>query len=288
MFLYTMFTFFLLGFTEGTGQGPTVIGFLEVAIPPPISQILCFLSGHSLLGLFQIPVKLGDNGFVNAIPVFLSYAFTGTVNGSIAGFVWQKIRRLRNRNRLVSQSLSFMLFATICLSGFAHVHGDDGNFSEFRADIDNLLANIPVLIAGSLGAGMGIPWGFWIGQWLGGGDIPPPEFDSLRHCGNCGAEIGDLLTCPYCGYEEGEPDGELDSQFCQRCGAEIPPGSAFCTECGQRYGTLCSNCGANIPPGNVYCTQCGQPSSLFDDQFWDLGGPDDNPFSSFDEGGMCT
>lgn len=50
--------------------------------------------------------------------------------------------------------------------------------------------------------------------------------------------------------------------FCQKCGKEIPDGSAFCRECGTRAGEdgmkFCKHCGAKITADAVMCIHCGR------------------------------
>ena len=45
---------------------------------------------------------------------------------------------------------------------------------------------------------------------------------------------------------------------CPKCTHQNPPGVKFCSDCGQRMGTLCSGCNTlNLPQSN-FCHQCGQ------------------------------
>ena len=47
---------------------------------------------------------------------------------------------------------------------------------------------------------------------------------------------------------------------CKFCGAEVPDGSNFCTECGKPIpqGNVCPHCGAPINDGDVFCQECGK------------------------------
>ena len=61
-------------------------------------------------------------------------------------------------------------------------------------------------------------------------------------------------------------------QRCEKCGAEIAQGSAFCSSCGapvpkiQTSETVemstCKNCGASIKKGVRFCTSCGTKIDL--------------------------
>ncbi|MCP4302749.1 MAG: zinc ribbon domain-containing protein [Gammaproteobacteria bacterium] len=45
---------------------------------------------------------------------------------------------------------------------------------------------------------------------------------------------------------------------CLRCTHQNPLDVKFCSDCGQRMGTLCSGCNSlNLPESN-FCHQCGQ------------------------------
>lgn len=69
---------------------------------------------------------------------------------------------------------------------------------------------------------------------------------------------------------------------CEKCGAEIPLGSAFCASCGtpvpvvetkeadessigtdQKVGIIhCTKCGTEIQAGSAFCTACGTPAPV--------------------------
>ncbi len=56
---------------------------------------------------------------------------------------------------------------------------------------------------------------------------------------------------------------------CEKCGAEVQNGAAFCMSCGTplpriqpqpvNVGRTCKKCGANLAPGARFCTNCGTP-----------------------------
>ena len=59
-------------------------------------------------------------------------------------------------------------------------------------------------------------------------------------------------------------------QKCERCGAEVAAGAAFCMTCGAQIpkiqpkpavnsGRRCKKCGATVAPNARFCTSCGTP-----------------------------
>ena len=58
-------------------------------------------------------------------------------------------------------------------------------------------------------------------------------------------------------------------QRCEKCGAEVPNGAAFCSACGATMPKVqapvstdyikCENCGAEVKKGMRFCTSCGKP-----------------------------
>lgn len=53
----------------------------------------------------------------------------------------------------------------------------------------------------------------------------------------------------------------LPGSFCPKCGAAVPPGSKFCTQCGQSLqspaGVTCPQCHTVSPAGTRFCSHCG-------------------------------
>ena len=68
----------------------------------------------------------------------------------------------------------------------------------------------------------------------------------------------------------------MGQQFCEMCGAPLPPNAAFCEACGQRVasapaaapassaGGYCEQCGAKLMVGQVACPICGAPTANAD------------------------
>ncbi|HLN05300.1 MAG TPA: zinc-ribbon domain-containing protein, partial [Acidimicrobiales bacterium] len=44
---------------------------------------------------------------------------------------------------------------------------------------------------------------------------------------------------------------------CVTCGAELPPDSQFCEDCGAPVAAQCPSCGAAVAAGKAFCRVCG-------------------------------
>jgi membrane protease subunit (stomatin/prohibitin family) len=46
---------------------------------------------------------------------------------------------------------------------------------------------------------------------------------------------------------------------CSKCGSQIPAGSKFCLECGNKVQDAfsCTGCGEKLPPNSKFCLKCG-------------------------------
>jgi len=44
---------------------------------------------------------------------------------------------------------------------------------------------------------------------------------------------------------------------CGGCGADVPHGARFCSQCGAAAATRCGGCGADVPPDARFCSLCG-------------------------------
>ena len=56
------------------------------------------------------------------------------------------------------------------------------------------------------------------------------------------------------------PSSSAGSLSCPKCNAQVPAGSKFCLECGEKLGGgFCAQCGATLPPSAKFCPECGTP-----------------------------
>jgi ribosomal protein L40E len=51
-----------------------------------------------------------------------------------------------------------------------------------------------------------------------------------------------------------------NSMMCSSCSHQIPPGSKFCLQCGQKVSNalFCMSCGEKLPSGAKFCLKCGK------------------------------
>lgn len=53
---------------------------------------------------------------------------------------------------------------------------------------------------------------------------------------------------------------------CSNCGADIPPDSVFCRECGAKVEIhkilFCRECGAKLPENSNFCSECGAKTKI--------------------------
>jgi membrane protease subunit (stomatin/prohibitin family) len=102
-----------------------------------------------------------------------------------------------------------------------------------------------------LGAGMGA--GAGMGQAMSQGMQQQPPQKKVK-CQKCGAELPEgLKFCSECGAKI----MKTGSVPCPKCGAEIQEGSKFCNGCGYKMIVTCPKCNAELKPGSKFCNQCG-------------------------------
>ncbi|WP_062106391.1 zinc ribbon domain-containing protein [Bacillus niameyensis] len=63
-------------------------------------------------------------------------------------------------------------------------------------------------------------------------------------------------------YSKSNPSSNQGGIGCRKCHAQIPTGSKFCLECGEKVNTslFCGNCGETLPPNAKFCPSCGTKS----------------------------
>ena len=60
-----------------------------------------------------------------------------------------------------------------------------------------------------------------------------------KFCSNCGREVEvDTAFCPQCGYRFGENKTEPQTKFCQSCGEKININAEICPKCGVRVSNV--------------------------------------------------
>lgn len=75
--------------------------------------------------------------------------------------------------------------------------------------------------------------------------------------GAMGSTFGGMFTDAFNGVQSGSPTQE--DHFCEECGAELIPESAFCDECGHPVpkANSCSKCGYVFERPGKFCPKCG-------------------------------
>ena len=60
-----------------------------------------------------------------------------------------------------------------------------------------------------------------------------------KFCANCGREVDfETAFCPQCGYKFGEDKAEPQTKFCQSCGEKININAEICPHCGVRVANI--------------------------------------------------
>jgi membrane protease subunit (stomatin/prohibitin family) len=126
------------------------------------------------------------------------------------------------------------------------------------------------MMGAGMGAGMGM--GNMMAQGMANNGAQPAPFGAPKaaqqpaaqepslpaaKCGKCGADVPiGTKFCPQCG----EKMGSNGVSTCVNCGAVLMPGAKFCPECGTKVSvsTKCPQCGADVPAGTKFCPECGQ------------------------------
>jgi len=56
-----------------------------------------------------------------------------------------------------------------------------------------------------------------------------------------------------------QPQTGLNGISCNKCNSQIPAGSKFCLQCGEKISRVlfCLSCGEKLPPNAKFCLKCG-------------------------------
>lgn len=110
------------------------------------------------------------------------------------------------------------------------------------------------------GAGVGLGAGMGMGMMMAsqmGQTMQPQQQQQARpngiKCPSCGADLpSGSKFCTNCGNKIG---GGIS---CPKCKADIPAGSKFCPGCGYKIISNCPKCNAELAPGAKFCPSCGE------------------------------
>lgn len=112
----------------------------------------------------------------------------------------------------------------------------------------------------SIGLGLGTMMGIGgtVGSMVGStirGAAKNISIDDKVKCPKCGASIpAGSKFCSECGQKiEIVKDNSI---ICPWCGKNVQAGK-FCPECGHKIVSVCRNCGAQVPVASKFCPECG-------------------------------
>src|SRR5712671_5299454 len=115
------------------------------------------------------------------------------------------------------------------------VIGDVGRYTQFQAA--DALRDAAQNPSGGAGLGAGLGAGFAVGNMMAGSMTEAMKQQGATTSGGAGAAA---------------------TGKCVKCGAAMPAGSKFCSECGASQSPAkCSNCQQELKPGAKFCDECG-------------------------------
>ena len=92
-------------------------------------------------------------------------------------------------------------------------------------------------------------------------------FDIIGSGGNSGHHNNQCPQQNLQNYQQQYPNQHSQNQqpqypntlLCSKCNSQIPRGSKFCLECGQKVNdvVICENCKEKQPPNAKFCLNCG-------------------------------
>src|SRR6266481_926354 len=115
------------------------------------------------------------------------------------------------------------------------VIGDVGRYTQFQAA--DALRDAAQNPSGGAGTGAGLGAGFAVGNMMAGSMTEAMKQQGATTSGGAGAGA---------------------TTKCVKCGAAMPAGAKFCSECGASQAPAkCSNCQRDLKPGAKFCDECG-------------------------------
>jgi membrane protease subunit (stomatin/prohibitin family) len=108
--------------------------------------------------------------------------------------------------------------------------------------------------AAGMGLGVGAGLGMMMPQMMQGGQTPGGAPQATVQCPKCKANVpAGTKFCPNCGEKMG-----VAGISCPKCKADMPTGTKFCPNCGQKMMNQCPKCKADAPAGTKFCPNCGE------------------------------
>lgn len=224
-----------------------ITGHLKNAMVSQLSDTIAE-SGISLLDMATQYDELSNQGKTKFTPIFSDFGL------ELVSFFIQNISLPKEVEEMLDTKTKMGIL------------GDMNQYAQFQTAqaIRDAAQNEG---GGLAGAGAGIGAGAAIGQMMGGmmtgqSQQNTPQQSSagtaaaaMMACPKCGAQIPQgSKFCPECGEKTTPPTVQ-----CSKCHAEIPAGAKFCPECGQKQGpSTCPNCHKEVAPDAKFCPECGQ------------------------------
>lgn len=84
-------------------------------------------------------------------------------------------------------------------------------------------------------------------------------FDMIASRSSSGSHYGHYRHQHNHSPVQNQPFPNQGSLNCNKCNSQIPAGSKFCLNCGEKVKLelFCSNCGEKMLPNSKFCSQCG-------------------------------
>lgn len=90
------------------------------------------------------------------------------------------------------------------------------------------------------------------------------DIKGIVKCEKCGAEVASgMAFCSSCGNAMPVKKANESKVVCNSCGAELDSGAKFCVSCGAKVEEqiknvkVCPACGVEVSEGSAFCTSCG-------------------------------
>jgi membrane protease subunit (stomatin/prohibitin family) len=237
--------------TKGYSNGDEIVSWLKSIIVTQLNDALGELKSKKQLSVVDMPAYLDEIG-----QMLLSKVETNVTEYGI------KIMRIGELNINLPEEVQKAIDTR---SGIGALGLTDQKQKEaylaFQAG--GAMRDAAKQEGGAAGAGAGAGVGLGAGMGMGmmmasqlGQTMQPQQPQQARpngvKCPSCGADLpSGSKFCTNCGNKIG---GGIT---CPKCKADIPAGSKFCPGCGSKFISNCPKCNTELAPGAKFCPGCG-------------------------------